>query len=106
MERAGDALPHMLLFLVEGGLVCRGWDEVCGDYRVQAEPSGKRGETLSVFTWRTFNCERPIFFRLIIRTANLQEFVPRTDSALILFDLKCHFLKRTYVSNKNSAAIN
>lgn len=34
---------------------------------------------------------RQDFFRLMVRSAKLKLFVPRTDSALILFNLKCHF---------------
>lgn len=55
-------LPHVLLFPVGGGLVCRGKEEASRECGEQARPCKKRDRHLSVFSgelqieYQTYNC--------------------------------------------------
>lgn len=81
-------------FLQKGGHVGRWWVDCVGTVTVCVGGwCGRRGEYLPIFIWRTFNHEG-IFRQDDLRWSYLQQFVPYTDSALILFDLKCHKKKK------------
>lgn len=68
--------------------MCGGWNELCRDLR-------KRGEFV-YFYLEVFSSQEGFqadFFRL----PELQLFVPCTDSALIIFYLKCHLKKKKLI---------
>lgn len=52
---------------------------------------GKSREKSSIFIWRSFH--HKIFRQNFFRLPELQLFVPCTDSAVIIFYLKCHLKK-------------